>query len=166
MKRILDPLQLVRNADRLVEIYDGWPHFHDSEVIEIRLARSGEDEYDGPNLWIQFHLFRGRVDETTSSGFAWYDHHMATLRFGQVRDLELRGFNRQNAIYDLELKEGPSHPESPRCPTIQVNVVQSFGIGASFLCSEIEVTSVVPGIPPFSVYTDGTPRSGDGKRGV
>jgi Immunity protein 50 len=70
-------------------------------------------------------------------------HHTLTrLRFYDVDDFQMQGFNHQNAIMELGIMseqrtEGPS-------PYFAVEVVSAFGMGASFKCLRVEVLDAVP----------------------
>jgi hypothetical protein len=124
------------------------------EILELHLSRAGRSEFDGPTLDIRFHLFEGRQDESRASGVRWFNHTQATLRFENVSDLELTGFNHQNAILDLGFTDEGAHPSAPGLRAIRVSIQQAFGLGGSLLCSSVEVTSVEPGCPPGSVYEE------------
>jgi hypothetical protein len=60
-----------KHADRLTQIFGAWPSFHDSEVLGVRLARSGPD---GPTCETQIHLFE-RTSEVDTAGFFILRHH-------------------------------------------------------------------------------------------
>ena len=78
---------LISKSDELVEIFGSWPSFHDSEVVALRMERHGVDEFDGPELFVTFHLFEARPDEGRESGASWHKHTLATLRFSRVSEL-------------------------------------------------------------------------------
>lgn len=82
----------------------------------------------------------------------WFNHTQATLRFGGIAEVELAGFNNQNAILDLHLEEAGVHPEAPGLSAYRVTIEPAFGLGGSFLCSSIEVSAVESGLPAGSVY--------------
>ncbi|NNE44068.1 MAG: hypothetical protein HKN12_07650 [Gemmatimonadetes bacterium] len=150
----MKPEDVIAGAERLVKIYDGWPSFHDAEVLDVRLERLGRDEYDGPVVSLCFHLFWGEKSAETDSGFHWTNHHRVTLRCRQVVDLELRGFNRQNAIYDFKIHADGHHPEASGVPALRITLEPSFGIACTLRCTSVEVADIEPGPPPDTVYSD------------
>ncbi len=60
-----------------------------------------------------------------------------TLRFDEVEDLELSGFNYQNSIYGLVI--GQSKRGTGDSDGFHVWIDPAFGLGATFRCSTIEV---------------------------
>jgi len=148
----LEPRSIIRGAEQLVEIFGGWPSFHDSEILDIHLERRTSDESEGAVLSIRFHLFQGRRDPSNASGVSWYNHTQATLRFSNITELELGDFNHQNAIFDLQFEDAGRHPNAPGLPAFRVRIQPAYGVGASFLCAAIEVSDLEPGLPPGSVY--------------
>ncbi len=150
-----DPLrQILVGAARLVETFGVWPSFHDSEIVDLRLERLGRDAYEGPVLLARIHLFMGRRAPERATGVSWHDHHLATLRFGSVRELELSGFNGQNAIMNLRVRRDGVLPHSAGVPAWRVEFEPAYGMGASFRCATIELVGLEPGIPSDSVYAD------------
>ena len=150
----MNPLGTVEGAERLVEIFGAWPSFHDAEILELRLDRMGRGEFEGPTLDIRFHLYEGRQDASLPSGVRWFNHTQATLRFENVKDIELTGFNHQNAILDLGFADEGVHPSAPGLRAIRVSIQQAFGLGGSLLCGSVEVAAVEAGCPPRSVYAE------------
>lgn len=150
----MNPTTEVQGAERLVEIFGGWPSFHDSEVLEFQLDRHGRDEFEGPVLRIRFHLFQGRRDAEAASGVSWYNHTQATLRFSNVCELEIGDFNNQNAISDLQFEDAGAHPHGSGVRAYRVTIQPSYGLGGSFLCGAIEVSEIQPGAPTGSVYSE------------
>jgi hypothetical protein len=149
-------VSVLKNPEILLSALGHAPRFHDTEVISLRLDRYGRDEWEGPVLWVEIHLFDGRMDPRTRNGVAWFNHKRVTFRFANVALLELRGFNQQNGIDDLVITK-----TSDRSPDFgmgderyRVEIIQSFGLGASFICGGIEIAAVVDGAPPGSAYCD------------
>jgi hypothetical protein len=152
-------ISVLKNPDLLLAALGHDPHFHDAEVISLRLDRDGRREWEGPVLFVEIHLFDGRRDPHAPGGVVWFNHKRVTFRFANVALLDIHGFNGQNAIFDLLVAEtemqGPDFDLS--APRYRVEFVQSFGIGASFICKEIEVEQILDGAPPGSVYSEERP---------
>jgi len=146
---------IIANSEELVAVFGRWPSFHDSEVTTLRLEREGDDEFDGPELFVTFHLFEGREDPTRTSGVSWHNHVLATLKFSRVSDLELVGFNHQNAVFDLEVVAERTPDESSAGEHLRVTLHSSFGVSLTFSCVTICVADVQSTAPRRSVYLDG-----------
>ena len=149
---MVDPTAIVKGAGKLVAIYGRWPSFHDAEVTGIRLER-GNPPAEDSSAYVSVHLFEGGV-ERGSPEPRWRNHAVVTLRFSPVVDLELRGFNHQNAIFDFTVERG--QPESQDVvwpgPAYRAHFQQSFGVGLSLVCRSIEVVAIDRGCPDGSVY--------------
>ncbi len=136
-----DVESLITGSEKLAQIFGYWPSFHDAEVHELHFSRGNiqveSGIYDFPVLTLRIHLWE-LTKQVDSAGFLVRRHHtLATLRFHDVSDFEMEGFNHQNAIMELrissqERSEGPS-------PYFVVELEPAFGMGASFKCLRIEV---------------------------
>ncbi|HEX5236771.1 MAG TPA: hypothetical protein VFW25_15735 [Silvibacterium sp.] len=73
-------------ADAVKDWFDGWPSFHDAEVVSIFLARQKESVL--------------RV-------YPYYPQKPATVDFifEDVTDIELKDFSGQNVIFGLEIQK-------------------------------------------------------------
>ena len=137
---------LIAGSEKLTEIFGNWPSFHDAEVLDLRLDRgdiqTDKSVYEFPALTLKIHVWE-LTNKTNSEGYLILLHHtLATLKFCDVADFQMQGFNHQNALMELVLKseertEGPS-------PYFAVKLEPAFGIEASFKCLRIEVIDVVP----------------------
>lgn len=138
---------LILGSEKLTGIFGSWPSFHDAEVVGVHLHR-GEvaperDMYIFPILTVTMHVWR-MTREVDAQGFLVLElHTLVTLRFhGVGESIRIEGFNHQNAIFDLsisqkERQDGPS-------PFFWVDFQPSFGMGAAFECSAVEVVEAVP----------------------
>jgi len=129
----------IKGSEKLTSIYGSWPSFHDAEVIELQYWRGDvkpgdwDDRNVFPVLTTKIHIF---IESPTSQ------HTLATLRFEDVDDFKMEGFNHLNAILGLSIciqdrgkfKSGESLP-----PCLTVEFQPAFGMGASFRCFRIEV---------------------------
>lgn len=88
----------VPGAAELAQWFGRWPSFHDAEVLEVTLRRSGES-------YIRVSMLNVRV-EVGADGqhYTSYDHHaVVTFLLEEVSDLELADFSAQNVIFGLDL---------------------------------------------------------------
>jgi hypothetical protein len=134
---------LIEGSKKLTDIFGYWPSFHDAEVIELHFWRGAvepdEERYVFPVLRVILHVWELTKD---AKGFlVLRNHTLATLRFHDVNEFRMEGFNHQNAILELsiirqERSEGPS-------PVFAVHFDPAHGMGASFICSRVEVVDAV-----------------------
>lgn len=134
----------VGNAELLLSAFGYWPSFHDGEVHRALLDRGGSGK--PPSVTLVMHAFDtdNTVDEkgyyrvTTSV--------LVTLRFGDVRESELRDLGSQNVLSSLEFELDASG-------LVRVTLGPCYGPSGSMLCGEVTVISVVPWPSP----TEGAP---------
>jgi hypothetical protein len=71
-------------------------------------------------------------------------HAVVTFLFRHVTDMELNGFNHQNALMGLDIERGPEG-------RFRMNIDPAYGIGGVIEALTLEVTTE-PGIPAGSQY--------------
>jgi hypothetical protein len=136
---------MIEGSEKLTDIFGYWPSFHDAEVIELVLWRGDVEpevgRYIFPVLKAKLHVWELTKD-LNSAGFLVLRHHTLTsLRFHNVNEFRMEGFNHQNAILGLSIdrqdrSEGPS-------PVLAVQFTPAHGMGATFVCSRVEVVEAV-----------------------
>ncbi|HNU53172.1 MAG TPA: Imm50 family immunity protein [Verrucomicrobiota bacterium] len=144
---------LIAGSEKLTRIYGGWPSFHDAEVVELHHWRGqmkpGSDWDDSnvmPVLTAKIHIL---IQSPTSQ------HTLATLRFEDVDDFRMEGFNHQNAIFELTItvQERGTFSNGERLPPYLIVTFQAaFGMSASFRCFRIEVVDAVRCTDEGKVY--------------
>lgn len=139
----------IESSEKLTGIFSYWPSFHDAEVLELSLWRGDVEPEAGryifPVLNVTLHVWElsNETNETNPHGYLVTKHHTLTkLRFHDVGDFRMEGFNHQNAILGLsitreERSQGPS-------PIFVVHFDPAHGMGASFTRSRIEVVDAAP----------------------
>lgn len=138
--------EMILGSEKLTSIFDGWPSFHDAEVLEIHFWRGHIDTeaqiYNFPVLTAKIHLWliTSSVDE--SGYYECIKHTLATMKFYDVDSFKMEGFNHQNAIFGLVIEQ-KTREEGPT-PYFSVNFDPAFGIEASFTCQRIEVAGTQP----------------------
>jgi hypothetical protein len=139
------PENLVERSERLTSIFGYWPSFHDAEVIEFNLWR-GDVEPDAkryifPTLTAKIHLWE-ITSEIDARGYLVLRHHtLATLRFHDIFELCMNGFNHQNAIFGLSITSAPTEGFPQR---LHVEFEPAFGVTATFYCLRVEVVEAQP----------------------
>ena len=126
----MEVVDRILGAHQVVGAFGFWPTFHDAKVLWLQLDRRFRD--DGcyrPTLETLVHAVERH-------------HALIQLRFRGVIELQLKGFNFQNLLHGLTLKDARDWQlERVRW---DVRFESTFGLNASFQCYEIEVVSVVP----------------------
>ncbi len=136
----------IAGSSKLTDIFGYWPSFHDAEVLELHLLRGHVEPEKGiyvfPTLILKIHLWQltKRVD---SKGFLILRHHtLATLKFTDLENIQLKGFNHQNAMMEL-IVESRERTVGPT-PHFVVKIEPAFGMGADFECLGMEVIDATP----------------------
>ena len=136
---------LIEGSGKLTGIFGYWPTFHDAEIVELQLWRGDvypdTKKYVFPVLTVKLHVWELTSEVDTAGYLVLRKHTLTTLRFHDVLDLRIDGFNQQNSILELSIArkqntEGPGR-------TFTVNFDPAFGMGAEFTCSRIEVVDAV-----------------------
>jgi hypothetical protein len=109
---------LIVSEEWVTRHYDGkWPDFHDAEVIRLELLRD---------------LLRINVDLVTQDR---PPDLVVSLAFDEVQDVELGGFNHQNALLAL-------HIERRGDGWTYVDLQSAHGLGGAFRCQAVTVVGV------------------------
>jgi len=141
-----DPAKLIESSEKLTSIFGCWPGFHDAEVVEFNLWRGGYEPGSGrrilPVLTVKIHLWQTTPDLDARGYCILRYHTLATLRFHDVDELDMSGFNQQNVIFGLGITS--EEREGGLSPFLRVEFDPSFGISAALRCNRIEVLQVEP----------------------
>jgi immunity protein 50 of polymorphic toxin system len=81
-------LPKISGVEEIVSWYGEWPSFHDAEILELHLERTGR-------CWLKIYT-------------VWNKQAVVTFKMEEVTDLELADFSHQNVIGGLELEETPT----------------------------------------------------------
>lgn len=137
---------LITGSEKLADVFGRWPSFHDAEVTEFNLHRGAinlhSDQWLFPTVVARIRVWE-LIQEVNSSGhLVTRNHSVVTLRFIDLDELKLVGFNHQNAILSLTIEQreradGPS-------PYFFVDFRPAYGLDATFHCRGIEVLDIVP----------------------
>jgi hypothetical protein len=145
---MVDLRSLVENSQRLCAHFEGWPSFHDAEVIDLHLWRGRlfpgdwDDRNVMPVLTAKILVLRATQKNLLGRNVE------VTLRFHDFSELKLERFNHCNRLCGEGLTaeliprgKRPSGEDLP--PYLRVVFESGFGIDASFLCFRIEVLEAV-----------------------
>jgi hypothetical protein len=86
---------LIRDSQKLTDIFGYWPSFHDAEVLEVNLWRGNIDQQEGlylfPVLTLKMHVWK-LTNEVDSKGYLVLQHHtLTTLKFLMSKIFKCKG---------------------------------------------------------------------------
>jgi len=107
--------------------------FHDAEVMRISMTR---DAQRGGGVEVEIDCVvldpTGEVDEDGT----WISRqYFVSLRFRDVNEIELAGFNRQNVLNELKVEERVGGE-------VAVRLDGTYGVSMSFRCKETLVATL------------------------
>jgi hypothetical protein len=133
--------KLIAGSEKLTNIFGRWPSFHDAEVHELHFERGHIDAdaqvHEFPHLMVKLHLWLMTNDVDQKAFYVSTKHTLLTMRFYDVDNFKMEGFNRQNAILGLGIEQ-KTREEGPT-PYFAVHFDPAFGMGSSFTCLRIEI---------------------------
>ena len=138
---------LVENSGKLTDIFGCWPSFHDAEVLELTYWRGAvkPGDWDDSNVFPVLTV-KLLILGATQRNFAVAPDAVATIRFHDVEDFKMDGFNHVNQIVELSIigqepgvvSTGTWFPQH-----LVVTFEPGFGMQASFRCFRIEVVDAM-----------------------
>lgn len=135
----------ISNSEAVTSIFGYWPNFHDAEVVELSLMRTGESSAF-PSARVKIHAFLVTSQMDDRGRYVTIDHSLVTMLFERIEGLALESFNHQNAIDRLRI-------EAIDGDRLAVNFEAAYGLDCAFQCRSASVLSVEPGIPRYSIYS-------------
>ena len=114
MQHVLGPLverrdsmtATIRGSEQLVALFGGWPSFHDAEIVRLTLDRNMVgDAAAGPTLTLDVYAFQAGPDVAPNGQYELRNEVLVSFRFLEIDQLELTGFNQQNAIWQLDITD-------------------------------------------------------------
>ncbi len=135
---------LISGSEKLTQIFGVWPSFHDAEVIDLQLWRGNVDpdkgKYVFPVITVKIHLWKMTKEVDAQGYLVLRNHTLTTIRFEGVDEVELKGFNHQNAIFGLVIEQREPMDEPP---LFHVHFAPAYGLNGEFKCSGIDVVEAV-----------------------
>jgi hypothetical protein len=139
----IKPQEAIAGADKVLSIYGRWPDMHDFEVPKVVFERELQDDEFGPFITVFVHMWMA-----DKSGYS--KHNMVGIRFNNIVEHNIEGFNHQNVIDNITIKAGKDNADNQ---IYHVTIPGIFGFGATITCRSIEIVSIEPGAPTYSQYT-------------
>jgi hypothetical protein len=131
---------IVENAALLIRHFGEWPSFHDAEAIDVRCwrGRMKPGGWDDSNVMpvVTAKILLPRATDV-----------VVTLRFHDVEQITIDGFNHTNMIEDFTVttEERGFFTNVEKLPPWRVvSMTGGFGMAASFRCFRIEVLDAAP----------------------
>ena len=138
----MDVTDRIVGADKLVAVFGYWPSFHDAEVVWIKLDRRSSGDGYGPTLEALVHAFEITSEIGPDGCYVLRHHVLVHLRFRDVVELRLEGFNHQNALFGLVISD--LRERQWEYIQFEVRIDSSHGVDASFQCHAVEVLAITP----------------------
>lgn len=138
---------LVDGSQKLMALFGTWPSFHDAEVIDLHFWRGHvrpgdrDDANVFPILTIKIRILEATQPGANHAG----NDSIVTLRFHDVSDFKMDGFNHCNQIVGLSIEtqaRGKFLDGTDLPPYLVVRFEPGFGVGASFHCFRAEIVGV------------------------
>jgi hypothetical protein len=126
----------VPGADALFQWFGYWPDFHDAEILEIDLNRSGSSR-------VRIHTFHVSDQVGKDGCRVCVRHVVVSFLLEGLKTTRLQGFNNQNVVSEVMLvrtEEG-----------LQLSLEPCYGAEGSLTAERIRI-EIEPGIPPDSQY--------------
>ncbi len=136
---------LIVGSEKLTSIFGRWPSFHDAEVHELRFQRGHIDTeakvYEFPLLTIKVHLWLMTNDVDQKGYYVSTKHTMTTMKFYDVDNFKMEGFNHQNAIFGLGIEQ---RHETKALRHTSRSISSHPLESTTFTCLRIEIVEAVP----------------------
>jgi hypothetical protein len=136
--------KLIENYEVVIDAFGYWPSFHDAEIHWLKLERLTES-YQGyfcPNIEFAIHCWE-MTSETTEDGyFKLQKLHLVHFKFEDIYDMELDGFNHQNALLGLNIS-AEQIAETGNIP-IKIELDPAYGLGGEFKAHKGTISGISP----------------------
>jgi hypothetical protein len=131
----------IPGADDLIKVFGHWPSFHDAEVVRFLLERS-EPFGRVPSISADVHAFEMTNEIGADGSYVLRNHTLVSFRFAGVDQVELNGFNNQNALWDLVVTD--IRERQLEDVKYDISFASSYGMGARFVCREVTIEGLRP----------------------
>ena len=132
----MDTPTYILNHKAVVDIYGGWPSFHDAEVPAYVPPTSGSQ-----SLAFTIHTWQMTNEVDAKGYFVLQKHTLVSFRFDDIFDVEMAAFGAGNSLFGIEFF--PSSDGS----SFRVVLDSVMDKSSSFSARKGEVVSVIPCTP-------------------
>ena len=143
---------LIAGSEKLTSIFGYWPSFHDARIIDLHFwsgdVDPDQERYTFPILTVKLHVWELTEETDSKGGLVCRHHTLTTLRFHDVDDFKLEGFDHLNEILELSIvtqERGKFLTGEDLPPYIVVHFQPALpgSTAASFRCFRVEVVDAV-----------------------
>ena len=134
----------IRGSQLLTNVFGHWPSFLAAEVISFELGQDAAGVGE-PSIRSKIYLLEMPRDIDAKVVPVPRNGVNATFLFAGIDELSVAGFNQQNALRELFVRDISSRQMEKL--KFDVHFDSSFGLEARFKCRSIEVESVEPAGP-------------------
>ena len=132
----MDVPTYILNHKAVVDLYGGWPSFHDAEV-SVYVAPTPESQ----SLGFTLHTWQ-MTDEVDAKGYlVLRKHALVSFRFVGIHDLKMDSFASKNILFGMEFFPGSDSS------SFRVVLDSVMDMSGSFSARKGEVVSVIPCTP-------------------
>lgn len=131
-------LDRVPGGPELLNWFGYAPRFHDAEVLSVALDRQGS------TCRLRVHAFEMTNEVDADGFFACTKHVIVTFAVGDLIELELVGFNSQNALMGLNIRRGLD-------AQFRIELESAYGLGGIVEGRTLHI-ELAPGVPEGSQY--------------
>jgi hypothetical protein len=135
---MLEVTDEVPGTAELIKWFGYWPSFHDAEVLGLNLNRSGRSS-------VRVHTFEITNQVDSKRFFICTKHVVVSFVFDGITGLQLNGFNGQNVISGLLLRQTGEGYE--------LTLEPCHGLEGTITATRVHV-ELEPGIPSGSQYLE------------
>jgi hypothetical protein len=131
----------VPGGPELIKWFGDAPSFHDAEILELSLNRSGTST-------LRIHTWRttGAVNE--KGHFVTDKDAIVTFKFQEISALQLDGFSSQNVIFGLHLRRLPatSATSDTEASCYEITLEPCYGLHGVICARQLSI-ALTPGRP-------------------
>jgi hypothetical protein len=132
----------LEGREKVVRAFGYWPVFHDSEVRSLTLDRNRVLFGEIANARIEMVVHAMEWTKASADNAPTFNHHLVHFEFEEVDDVDLGGFNHQNALFEIIFK--PAIEAGTARPSYGVVLNPAHGLGGFFRYARGKVLNVVP----------------------
>jgi hypothetical protein len=140
----MEAFTLIENHELVLSAFGYWPSFHDAEIHWLKLERMNEtyQGYFSPDIEFLIHGWEMTSEITESGYYKLQKHHLVHFKFEDIFDIELDGFNHQNAILGLKITKEPE--TAVGVILLKIVIDPAHGLGGEFKAYKGSVVGVKP----------------------
>jgi hypothetical protein len=131
-------LDLVEGAEKVEQVFGGWPRFHDAHVLDLAVEPEVGGRAGRATVRFVVHAFRMTSAVDDRGYFVLTDHVLVRFALHSAEVVAMEGFEPQNTLFELR----GSRPAEPAAAdlAVQFELDSVMGVTATFQCARAEVS--------------------------